>query len=103
MTKTHRGKKVKFLVTDKKRIEDAFNFLDLAFHDYLAARTLFLNSQLPQGAILASTSIEKYFKAIISARGNACQKHLGKALVRAFRNTFRELFAALNKEFIELY
>jgi hypothetical protein len=73
----------------------------LAFRDYLAARTLFLNCLLPQGAILASTSVEKYFKAIISLKGNSCLKHLGKPLVNALRNAFRELFAALNPEFIE--
>jgi hypothetical protein len=100
MTKIQRGRKVKFSVTDKKRIDDADKFLMLAFNDYLAARALFLNCLLSQGAILASTSIEKYFKAIISLKGNACQKHLGRPLVNALRNAFRELFAALNNEFM---
>ncbi len=39
-------------------------WLTLADSDYVSARTLLLNGMLPQGAMLANTSIEKYLKMI---------------------------------------
>ena len=64
-------------------------FINLAFKDYIAARAL-LNTDLAElalgGAILASTCIEKYFKAIMAFRGNRTSKHLSKALVNSIKN-----------------
>jgi hypothetical protein len=39
------------------------NFLSLAQEDYLAARHLLIHGMLPQGCLLAVTTIEKYLKA----------------------------------------
>lgn len=77
-------------------------FLDIAYKDYLAARIL-LNSHLPvQGAVLASTAIEKYFKAILSFNGNESRGHLKKAHFNAVKNFDSKLWGALNKEFLDL-
>lgn len=78
------------------------DFLNLAYKDYLAARVL-LNSQLPiQGAVLASTAIEKYFKAILAFRGNKSRGHLKKAHFEAVKNFDARLCRLLNAEFITL-
>ena len=77
-------------------------FLDIAYKDYLAARIL-LNSHLPvQGAVLASTAIEKYFKAILSFNGNESRGHLKKSHFNAVKNFDSKLWGALNKEFLDL-
>ncbi|NOS94346.1 MAG: hypothetical protein HOP30_20725 [Cyclobacteriaceae bacterium] len=39
--------------------------MDLGYRDYIAARVLLNNNQVIQGLTLASTSVEKYLKAII--------------------------------------
>ena len=77
-------------------------FLNIAYRDYLAARIL-LNSHLPaQGAVLASTAIEKYFKAILAFNGNESRGHLKKAHLNAIRNYDSKLWSVLNEEFLEL-
>lgn len=78
------------------------DFLNIAYKDYLAARVLF-NAQLPvQGAVLASTAVEKYFKAILAFCGNECHGHLKKAHFNAVKNFDAQLSAAFNAEFITL-
>lgn len=61
-------------------------FLDLAYKDYLAARVLLNAHLVVQGAVLASTAIEKYFKAILAFRGNESHGHLKKAHFNAAKN-----------------
>lgn len=78
------------------------DFLNIAYKDYLAARVL-LNAHLPvQGAVLASTAVEKYFKAILAFRGNESQGHLKKAHFNAVKNFDPKLWAALSQEFVAL-
>lgn len=78
------------------------DFLNIAYKDYLAARIL-LNSNLPvQGAVLASTTIEKYFKAIMAVSGNESSGHLKRSHFNAVKNFDSKLWGALNKEFLEL-
>jgi hypothetical protein len=78
------------------------DFLNIAYKDYLAARVL-LNAHLPvQGAVLASTAVEKYFKAILAFRGNESQGHLKKAHFNAVKNFDPKLWAALSQEFVGL-
>lgn len=78
------------------------DFLNIAYKDYLGARVLF-NAQLPvQGAVLASTAVEKYFKAILAFRGNQSQGHLKKAHINAIRNFDSRLWSALNEDFLTL-
>ncbi len=78
------------------------DFLNIAYNDYLAARVLINNELLVQGAVLASTAIEKYFKAILAFRGNESIGHLKKAHFNAVKNFSPELWADLNEEFIQL-
>jgi hypothetical protein len=78
------------------------DFLNAAFKDYLAARVL-LVSQLPcQAAVLASTAIEKYCKAILAFRGNQSRGHLKAAHLKSVRNWNPSLFDSFNQEFLQL-
>jgi HEPN domain-containing protein len=45
-----------------------------ADQDYVAGRGLLLNGLLVQGCVFSNTTIEKYLKAILSARGSAFAK-----------------------------
>lgn len=82
-----------------RRIND---FLDAAYKDYIAARVLLLADLLPQGAVLASTTIEKYMKAILAFRGNASHGHLKAAQFNSLKNFDAELGKQINGEFIAL-
>lgn len=48
-----------------ERVNKALGFIRAAYSDYIAARVLLNRNYTLQGAILASTAIEKYFKALI--------------------------------------
>jgi HEPN domain-containing protein len=52
------------------------HYLALAFDDYIAARVLLNNKLALQGLILASTSVEKYLKAILATKGKISRIHL---------------------------
>ena len=76
------------------------SFFGAAAKDYIAARVL-LNAQLPvQGAILASTAIEKYFKTIMALRGNSSTGHLRKAHWNSVKNYAPEIFVDINPAFL---
>lgn len=86
--------------SDPTRITAVSGFLNAGFRDYLGARVL-LNQRLPvQGAILASTSVEQYFKAILAFHGNSRRGHLCPALVRAVKNCDRKLVSVLSPAFL---
>ena len=86
--------------SDRARVARVREFLHLGFKDYIGARTLLL-SRLPlQGAVLGSTAIEKYLKAIAAVRGNEIHGHLRAAHMNALRNYVPELFESLNSEFL---
>lgn len=77
-------------------------FLSIAYKDYLASRVL-LNAQLPvQGAVLASTAVEKYFKALLALRGNEIKGHLKRAHFNAVKNFDNKFWSILNEEFLGL-
>ena len=78
------------------------NFLDLAYKDYLAARVLINIDLLIQGAILASTALEKHMKAILAFRGNECRGHLKPAHWRAAFNFDSRLTSIVNADFLTL-
>lgn len=80
----------------------AVQFLGIAYKDYLAARSLLNAGLLLQGAVLASTGIEKYFKAILAFRGNESRGHLSKRHIDAAKNYDKQLAAALNDSFLIL-
>jgi hypothetical protein len=70
--------------------------LDIAYKDCLAARVLLNAHLLLQGAVLASTAIEKYFKAVLAFRGHQSHGHLKKAHINAAKNFDARLASVLN-------
>lgn len=77
-------------------------FLNIAYKDYLASRVLINAHLLVQGAVLASTTIEKYFKAILAFRGQENRGHLKKAHINAAKNYDARLARVLNDDFLFL-
>lgn len=88
-------------IPQQKRSQLVLQYLQLAFIDYVGARTL-LRSQLPlQGAVLASTAVEKYFKAIAVVGGKQLCGHLGAKHVKQIKQYTPNLFEKLNPEFLK--
>ena len=85
-----------------ERVNEARTFINLGFTDYLAARILLNNGLVLQGLCLASTSVEKYFKAILSLKETVHRKHLNRDLRKAVRATDSELYQSLNESFFLL-
>lgn len=83
-----------------RRTAAILDFLNLGFKDYLAARVLLNNGLCLQGAILASTAVEKYFKALLSIRGECPDGHLRKAHLNSVRNFAPEMYRSLNESFL---
>lgn len=87
--------------SDPNRTTAIIDFLSLGFKDYLAARVL-LNSGLPlQGAVLASTAIEKHVKALLAIRGETSTGHLQKAHFNSLKNFLPHVYAKLSPSFLE--
>ncbi|MFP4895676.1 hypothetical protein ACLFKU_33630 [Paraburkholderia sp. EG304] len=82
--------------------ERVIRFWGDAFNDYIAARVLILNGLLQQGAVLASTAVEKYFKTMLATRGLEVHGHLRKAHQNSLRASDEALFAQLNPDFLKL-
>ncbi|SDI00886.1 hypothetical protein [Nitrosomonas sp. Nm132] len=86
--------------SDQKRVRIVLQFLQLGFIDYIGARTL-LRSGLPlQGAILASTAVEKYFKALSAVAGKPLRGHLQKKHIKQICAFVPDLFSKFNPEFL---
>lgn len=95
------------MATSKRLSQSKFapkvvEFLNIAYKDYIAARVLIHAGLLSQAAVLASTAVEKYLKAIIAFRGNEAKGHLSKKHVNSAVNYDRRLSEALNHSFLEL-
>lgn len=86
----------------KKNARLVNSFLSIAYKDYLAARLLINARLLVQGAILASTSVEKYIKAISAMRGNECSGHLKQQHINIIKNYDKKLYDSLNLDFLKL-
>lgn len=79
------------------------SFLMNAYDDYLAARTLLNHNLILQGTILATTSIEKYFKAILTFKGDTLKHtHSLKKLLPSIKSFDRTLYDKLDIAFLEL-
>lgn len=74
-------------------------FVNAAFDDYMAARVLVRAKLLVQGAILASSAIEKYCKAVMAFKGHFSRGHLKKAHWNYLANFDPKLYSTLNPEF----
>jgi hypothetical protein len=81
-------------------VQKARSFLNLAYKDYLAARVLLNFDLLLQGVLAASTCVEKYFKAIMTLRGNFSDGHLKRSHLHSIKNYDSELYANLNESFL---
>jgi HEPN domain-containing protein len=78
------------------------NFLSIAFDDYIAARLLLRNRLLAQGVELASTSVEKYIKAILALKKQYPKKlHLEKKLISMLVQHHKYLYDSLDHDFLE--
>jgi hypothetical protein len=88
-------------VNDRERVEKMKDFLHLAYKDYIGARALLRASLLLQGSVMASTSIEKYFKALMAIHGNFSSGHLKEAHFRFIENKFPPLYSSLNRSFLD--
>lgn len=55
------------MYSQEERVNIALGMIQTAYNDYIAARVLLNKNHTLQGVILASTAIEKYFKALIVA------------------------------------
>ena len=75
------------------------DFLQAAFDDYIAARVLIRAGLLPQGAILASTAIEKYCKTVLAFQGQSSPGHLKTAHWNCLRGFDPKLYKTFNEEF----
>lgn len=60
------------------------------------------NGLVLQGAILASSSVEKYFKAIVALRGNVAPGHLKKAHLASVKNYDPKFFARIDQSFLKM-
>jgi len=84
------------------RVKRILNFLGVGYRDYLAARTLLNNDLTLEGTIMASTAVEKYFKAVIALRGNTTSGHLNAALLNNVKNYDPKLYRGSNESFLLL-
>lgn len=76
-------------------------YLSLGFKDYIASRHLLLDGFLLQGAILGSTAVEKYLKAVLWTLGAVPSGHLDQPrLKRDIASNFPQMHGEFNQEFI---
>jgi len=88
--------------SEKEKYQNMMGFLNIAYKDYLASRTLFNSNQLYRAIIIANTCIEKYFKMFLAVVGNQSKTHDVSKLFKSIQNFDPKLGANINKEFIEL-
>jgi len=86
----------------KAHVRKVVDFMNDGFHDYIAARVLLNAGLLQQGAVLASTAIEKYFKAVMATRSMESHGHLKTAHWNSVRNLEPVLFAQIDGDFLQL-
>ncbi len=86
--------------SDPNRLKKITEFLWLGFNDYIGARVLLMNRLSLQGAILASTAVEKYIKALLSVRGEILNTHLKSSHITSLKNYIPQLYKKLNPEFL---
>lgn len=88
-------------ITPEKYLE-LMGFFNIAYYDYVAARTLFNHNQLYRAIILANTSIEKYFKVYLAINGASAKTHNVNELFIKTQKFDPTLKAKINIEFIGL-
>ncbi|MDM5264835.1 HEPN domain-containing protein [Bacillus wiedmannii] len=86
----------------QEKFSKVHGFFNIAYQDYLAARTLFNQDQLYRAIILANTAIEKYFKVFLAMQGRSLRTHNVSKLFKAVKEFDSRLKNIINNEFIEL-
>lgn len=84
----------------------ALAFMTMAYDDYITARFLINNNFILQGAVLSSTSFEKYFKALLQALfpSQPPRVHLDRLSelkAKLINTEFEDIFNLLDKTFVE--
>ena len=79
------------------------DFLQAAFDDYIAARVLIRAGLLPQGAILASTAIEKYCKTVLAFQGQSNPGHLKLPIGIAYVVLIQNFIKPLMRNFLYFF
>lgn len=87
-------------ILGKHMSQKTHNYLSLALDDYRAARFLLREGLLSQGLSLASTAIEKQFKAILALKDIYSKKHLSGSLAAIVTRQYPFLKEHLEKDFI---
>lgn len=77
------------------------NYVALAHSDYLASRHLLLHGFLEHGAMLASTAVEKYLKAVVGVHGMTRGEHLCGTLYKLVKQCQPLLYAGLDMDFVK--
>jgi hypothetical protein len=97
----HASKKLKNIPANEIGIVGG-HFRLLGYLDYVAARLLLRNGLEIQGLILASTSIEKYLKAVLATAGKATATHLDSVgFVEIVQQSGRDVLAYISGSFLE--
>ena len=80
------------------------NFLKTGFRDYKAARFLLNNDLLMQGVTLASSAVEKYFKAVLIIHNLKRKVHLDnlKEIKKAFARINLDIIDELDESFLKI-
>jgi hypothetical protein len=99
--KQHAAKKLKDIPANEIGLVGG-NFRLLGYLDYVAARLLLRNGLEIQGLILASTSIEKYLKAVLATAGKATATHLDSVgFVEIVQQSGRDVLAYISPSFLD--
>jgi len=89
-------------IFSREEADKFLGFLSDGYSDYLAARVLLNSKLLKQGAVLASSSLEKYLKLILGLHGNRSHGHLKKAHWNALKNHSPDMHRKIDEEFMLL-
>ena len=79
--------------------------MSIGYRDYIASRVLINNNYILQGALLASTAVEKYLKAVLALHGFRTDIHMDnyKKFKKLFvRTPYNMMFDVLDPVFMEL-
>jgi hypothetical protein len=85
--------------------ERAQGLLSIGYRDYIASRVLLNNGYIMQGALLASTAVEKYLKAVLALSGISCKYHMDKLgqIKPLFQHTpYTMMFDILDPVFLDM-
>nr|WP_315020195.1 HEPN domain-containing protein [uncultured Aminipila sp.] len=94
----------KYTEINEEQFKQISGFLNIAYKDYLAARTLLNNGLLYRGIIIANTAVEKYLKAYCLVQGSKKKSHNAIKLYNEIKKNEPDLVIcnSINSDFIEM-